>query len=182
MAIFQKSSVHALPGQRFTHQIVVSDRCAAKRDEHVRSRIERRCNARRYKPPVVRDDAEIEDAGARRPGNRGHAEAVRSDDLVRSGMAARRQQLVAGGDDGDERPCARLDKSVIRGGGERERGRVEVTAGGQERIAFREVETGAADVALGWQRFPAPRSLRRPAPARLPATGWRRRRPAPARR
>ena len=80
-------------------------------------------------------------------GDRGDAIGVGGDDLAGAGRAARRQQFVAGGDDGDQRPPNDRQRGVVGRGRQRQRRRVEHAMPVEQRLAFREIEPGLADVA-----------------------------------
>src|SRR6185503_17835111 len=135
--------------ERELDDVVRSDGDTARHDDGVCSVIQGRAKAPDDVGLVVRRDTEVERARPGRGDPRTEAGAVRVGDAGRPELLAGGSDLVSGGEDGDTRLSAHPDPGDSGAGGERDRGRREGGAGGENRLSLREVAPPAPDVGAG---------------------------------
>ena len=149
-----EAKLHAEPHQRLLDEIVVADRGAAERDEHVRVAVLGARDRRFDIGGRIARNAEVERNAARGGDEPGDREIVRRHDLRRPGRFAGRHELVAGRENRDPRPTAHRQRRMIGGGRERDVARAQPLAGAKQRLSFEEVEPRIAKIVAGSRRRP----------------------------
>ncbi len=96
-----EAELHAGRNQRLLHEVVVADRGAAERHQHVDLRLDRLADRGVELGHVVAGDAEIDRNAAAGLDDPGDGEIVGGDDLRGAERSAGRDQFVAGGEDRD---------------------------------------------------------------------------------
>ena len=137
---------HAGVGERLADEVVIADRGAADRRQHVGVGAPRFGEAVGERGGIVGRGAEIERLAARRRDDAGDGEGVGGDDLRRPARLARRDELVAARQDGDPRPAPRRQCRMVGGGGQRDVAGGQPTAGGQKDFAFDKITAAPTDV------------------------------------
>ncbi len=138
--------LHAFGLQRRLHEIVVADRCAAECHQHVGLCRHGLADGGADQRVIVSDDAEIENVGSGSPGKGRDPEGVRGDDLRRLRRASGRQQFVAGGKDGDERPAIDGKRGMVHCRRDGEIGKTEFAPGLQNRFTLGKILSARANV------------------------------------
>ena len=137
---------HAGVGERLADQVVIADRSAADRRQHVGVGAPSFGETVGERGGIVRRDAEVERLAARRRDDAGDGEGVGGDDLRRPARLARRDEFVAARQDGDARPAPHRQCRMVGGGGERDVAGGQPPAGATEDLAFDEIAAAPTDV------------------------------------
>ncbi len=138
--------LHARRAERRLDVVVRADGDAAGEQHDVR-RLQRPGDRRPGRRAIVGDVLDEDDVGALLGGQGREDGGVRVVDLARSQRQARRDELVAGAQDGDAGAAGDAQLHGTGVGGDAERRRREDRAGVQDRRALRHVVARAADVA-----------------------------------
>jgi hypothetical protein len=115
-----KIDLHALGGERLGDQVMLADGSAAERHQNIDAGVARLAHCGRGGVELIGHDAEVENFRVLGAQQRRERKRIGGDGAIGPGIAARRHQFVAGGDDGDAGPGCHRNFRVIHGGGERQ--------------------------------------------------------------
>ena len=152
-ATFQNDSDTPSAAKALLDEVVVADRGAAGRHQHVCAGLPRAPDRGNGVVDAIGNDAEIDHLRAFTLRQRRDGIAVGIDDLAGAGFAACHDQFVAGRKHRDLGAAGDRDGRVVGGGGERHVAAGEETTARQKDVAGFEIEAGAADVLVGGCRF-----------------------------
>ena len=154
-----EAELHPGRNKRLLDEVVVADRGASERHQHVGLGVAGAANRRFHGGHFIHRDAKIDRDSSVRLDNPGDGEIVGCDDLRRPQRPAGRDQFVACCKNGD--PCAATDHELcmVRRGRERHISGAEATAGRNEGFAFAEIHAGLTQIVAGRRRARKPDAL-----------------------
>src|SRR5208282_4242371 len=141
-----EAELHAGGDERLLDKVVVADRGAAEGHENVGLCVERLVDRGVQGAQVVAGDAEVDRDAAAGLDDPGYGEIVRCDDLRGAERLAGRDQLVAGRQDRDARGTSDRQRDVIGRRSQRDVAGGQPAAGGKQKLALGEIESGRAQI------------------------------------
>ena len=115
-----EAELHPRRDKRLLHEVVVADRRAAERHQHVDFGVAGAAYRRFHRADFIDRDAKIDRDAAARLDNAGDGEIVGGDDLRRSERPAGRDQFVAGRKNRDPGAAADRERRMVRRGRQRD--------------------------------------------------------------